>query len=101
MDVTAIAALATQLAQAKTAGDKLAASERAAGEAQERLGRLEHLLAEEEKAHVAMAAEIETLKSANEMTLEMHGIDPKSGKEYKMMEISFTRTGNAPTAAAR
>jgi len=42
---------------------------------------------------------IETLKGLNEMTLEMHGMDPKSGKEYKMMEISFTRTGAAPTAA--
>lgn len=45
--------------------------------------------------------EIETLKGDNEMTLEMHGVDPKSGKEYKMMEITFTRTGNAPTTAAR
>lgn len=45
--------------------------------------------------------EIETLKGDNEMTLEMHGIDPKSGKEYKMMEISFTRTGAAATASAR
>jgi nucleoid-associated protein YgaU len=40
----------------------MATVERAAADAQERLGKLEELLIEEEKAHVAMAAEIEALK---------------------------------------
>jgi len=31
--------------------------------------------------------------------LEMFTPDRVSGKEYKMMEISFTRTGAAPSAA--
>lgn len=44
--------------------------------------------------------EIETLKSDNEMTLEMFGADPHSGKEFKMMHITFTRTGGAVKAPA-
>jgi hypothetical protein len=35
--------------------------------------------------------EIETITGPNSKTLEMYGIDPKSGKEFKMMEIAFTR----------
>ncbi len=35
--------------------------------------------------------EIETITGPNSKTLEMFGIDPKSGKEFKMMEIAFTR----------
>jgi hypothetical protein len=35
--------------------------------------------------------EIETMTSATTKTLEMHGADPKSGKEYKMMVIEFTK----------
>lgn len=49
----------------------------------------------------AVMREIETLKSDTEMTLDMYGIEPHSGKEYKMMHITFTRTGAAPAAAAR
>lgn len=42
--------------------------------------------------------EVHTHKSANNYTLEMFGKDPHSGKEFKMMEIDFTRAG--PTADA-
>lgn len=44
--------------------------------------------------------EIETITGPNSKTLEMFGIDPKSGKEFKMMEIAFTRKGSG-TAGAR
>jgi hypothetical protein len=39
--------------------------------------------------------EIETITGANAKKLEMWGEDPKSGKEYKMMEIALTREANA------
>jgi hypothetical protein len=42
--------------------------------------------------------EIERRDGKNAYTLEMHGKDPKNGKEFKMMEIAFTRSGNAPIA---
>ena len=43
--------------------------------------------------------EIETRPDANTKTIEMHGKDPKSGKEYKMMVLELTRkAGNAPAA---
>lgn len=32
--------------------------------------------------------------------MEMYGIDPKTGKEFKMMEVAFKRTGAAPVASA-
>lgn len=35
--------------------------------------------------------EIETITGPNSKTLEMWGIDPKSGKEFKMMQIDFTK----------
>jgi hypothetical protein len=35
--------------------------------------------------------EIERITGPNTKTLEMHGTDPKSGKEYKMMVIELTR----------
>lgn len=35
--------------------------------------------------------EIETFTGPNSKTFEMFGTDPKSGKEYKMMRIEFTR----------
>lgn len=35
--------------------------------------------------------EIQTTTGANTMTLEMHGPDPKTGKEYKMMTIEYTK----------
>ncbi len=44
--------------------------------------------------------EIYTFNGPNEMTLEMFGPDRATGKEFKHMEIKFTRTGNAPTATA-
>jgi hypothetical protein len=46
--------------------------------------------------------EIETRPTADSKTIEMHGKDPKSGKEYKMMVLELTRkAGSAPAAAAR
>lgn len=36
--------------------------------------------------------EVQRNTGDNTMTLEMFGIDPKSGKEFKMMEIDFTKT---------
>ena len=45
--------------------------------------------------------EVETFTSADERKLEMYGIDPKGGKEFKMMEIELTRQpGNGKSAAA-
>ena len=35
--------------------------------------------------------QIETTTGPNTKTLEMHGTDPKSGKEYKMMSITLTK----------
>lgn len=42
--------------------------------------------------------EVETFKGPNSKTLEMFMNDPKTGKEYKMMEIAFTRKSDAVTA---
>lgn len=42
--------------------------------------------------------EIDRITGKDTRSMEMHGVDPKSGKEFKMMEISFTRTGPAPAA---
>ncbi len=39
----------------------------------------------------AVMREIETITGPNTKTLEMFTTDPKSGKEYKMMSIAFTR----------
>ena len=44
--------------------------------------------------------EVERNISKDSKTLEMYGIDPKSGKEFKMMEIAFTRKAGAPTKSA-
>lgn len=44
--------------------------------------------------------EIQRHTGPNTMTMEMHGQDPKTGKEFKMMEIAFERTGRAPAAPA-
>jgi hypothetical protein len=45
--------------------------------------------------------EVETITGPDSKTLEMYGLDPKSGKEFKMMEIALTRkAGTGPTAAA-
>lgn len=45
--------------------------------------------------------QVETTTGPDTMTMEMHMIDPKSGKEFKMMEIALTRQPSAdPTAAA-
>jgi hypothetical protein len=35
--------------------------------------------------------DIETITGSNTKTIEMHGTDPKSGKEYKMMVLELTR----------
>ncbi len=40
----------------------------------------------------ATMREIHRTTGDNAMTFEMYGDDPKSGKEYKMMEVEFTRT---------
>ena len=37
---------------------------------------------------------IETITGPDSRKLEMWGEDPKSGQEYKMMEIALTREGN-------
>jgi hypothetical protein len=39
----------------------------------------------------AVMREVNRFAGENAMTLEMYGNDPKSGKEFKMMEIAFTR----------
>jgi len=36
--------------------------------------------------------EVETITGENTRTFEMYGIDPKSGREFKMMEVNFTRS---------
>ncbi len=40
--------------------------------------------------------EVERVTGPDSMTLEMFGPDPKTGKEYKMMEITLNRTSGAP-----
>lgn len=40
--------------------------------------------------------EVEKRTSKDAFTLEMFGLEPHSGKEFKMMEIAYTRTGAAP-----
>lgn len=42
--------------------------------------------------------EVETITGENTRTLTIFGVDPKSGKEYKMMEIDFTRTSGGARA---
>jgi hypothetical protein len=45
--------------------------------------------------------EVERRTGKDTMTLENYVIDPKTGKEFKMMEIAYTRTsGTGATAAA-
>lgn len=45
--------------------------------------------------------EVETWTGKDTKTMEMFGVDPKSGKEYKMMEIAMTRKpGSGASAAA-
>lgn len=39
----------------------------------------------------ATMREVETITGPNTKTLEMHMADPKSGEEYKMMHVDFTR----------
>jgi hypothetical protein len=39
--------------------------------------------------------EVETITGPNTRKLEMFGPEPKTGKEYKMMVIEFTRTKEA------
>lgn len=41
--------------------------------------------------------EVERITGENSKTLEMWGSDPKSGKEFRMMKIEFTRQNSAPT----
>lgn len=46
----------------------------------------------------ATMREVEKVTGPNTKTMEMFGTDPKSGKEYKMMSIAFTKqSGGAPT----
>lgn len=44
--------------------------------------------------------EIDTVTGPNTRTLVMHGVDPKSGREFKMMEIKLTRTAKAASDGA-
>ncbi len=46
----------------------------------------------------ATLREVEKRVSKDAFTLEMFGNEPHSGKEFKMMEIAYTRTGPAPAA---
>jgi hypothetical protein len=39
----------------------------------------------------AIIREVETITGPDTKTLDMFGTDPKSGKEFKMMRIEFTR----------
>lgn len=41
--------------------------------------------------------EIETVTGTNTKTLEMFGVDPKSGKEFQMMKIELTRRASEKT----
>jgi hypothetical protein len=45
----------------------------------------------------AVIRQIETTTSPTTMTLEMYGAEPKSGKEFKMMQIEFTKKSAART----
>jgi hypothetical protein len=45
--------------------------------------------------------EIERRTGKDAVTLEMFGTDPKSGKEFKMMEIAMTRKGASQPVGAR
>ena len=42
--------------------------------------------------------EVERRTGPDAMTVEMFGADPKSGKEYRMMRMEFTRGGNTTEA---
>lgn len=46
----------------------------------------------------ATMREVETITGDNTKTLEMFGTDPKSGKEYKMMSIKFTKQSGSDQA---
>ena len=67
MTAAAEKAGAAKLAEAErrlgAEADARGAAERAAAEARASIAQLEHVLAEEEKAHVAMAAQIDALKA--------------------------------------
>jgi hypothetical protein len=43
----------------------------------------------------AVMREVETYTGADTFTLEMFGAEPHTGKEFKMMEIAFTRKSSA------
>lgn len=44
--------------------------------------------------------EVQTITSPNTRTLEVFATDPKSGREYKMMQIELTRKSGTAAAAA-
>jgi hypothetical protein len=44
----------------------------------------------------AVMREVETITGPDTRTLEMFGSDPKSGKEFKMMRIEFTKKSGVP-----
>ena len=45
--------------------------------------------------------QIERITGKDTRVMEMYGTDPKSGKEFKMMEIALTRkSGAAPVSRA-
>lgn len=45
--------------------------------------------------------QVEHITGENTMTLEMFGADPHTGKEFKMIEIANTRTGDAKPMMAK
>ena len=42
--------------------------------------------------------QVDTLVSADNLTLDMYTADPKTGKEFKMLHIDYTRKAQSPTA---
>lgn len=48
----------------------------------------------------AIFREVERRTGKDSMTMQMFGTDPKSGKEFKMMEIAFTRKAGGATTPA-
>ena len=53
---------------------------------------------EAEREREVALREIERIIDKNTRTLEMHGTDPKSGKEYKMMDMKLTRSRGVRTS---
>ncbi len=44
--------------------------------------------------------EVDRITGKDTRTMELYATDPKSGQEFKMMEVAFTRTSGGPQASA-